>query len=166
MWTCFRYLHLFIIRSICGHEWLMLERKNFISLTHMTRRVFDFQNEGICQGAPLKKKIVKLNRHTSTFQAKKTQYKSFTLKIMFSLAVLYDCAIYIMKLLKIIQPQNIKKGKVDHFRVEFASRILFYDMNRDRDAAIRGSEAVRLSKPFAVLLSPYCQIDSYDIDNN
>ncbi|RYQ99078.1 hypothetical protein Ahy_B07g086936 [Arachis hypogaea] len=50
--------------------------------------------------------------------------------------------------------------EVDHFRVEFASRILFHEMNRDRDEAIRGSEALRLSKPSLLLLSPYCQIDS------
>ncbi|KAL4374284.1 hypothetical protein AHAS_Ahas05G0166400 [Arachis hypogaea] len=77
-----------------------------------------------------------------------------------------------MKWLEIIEPQNIKKGKcnlenwtqaeVDHFRVEYASRILFHEMNRDRDTAIKKSEAIRLSKPSAVLLSPYCQIDSDD----
>ncbi|KAL4275625.1 hypothetical protein AHAS_Ahas20G0125900 [Arachis hypogaea] len=63
----------------------------------------------------------------------------------------YDCAVY---------------AEVDHFRVEFASRILFHDMNRDRDTAIKGSEAMRLSKPSAALLSPYCQVDSYDIDSD
>ncbi|RYR64534.1 hypothetical protein Ahy_A03g010625 [Arachis hypogaea] len=56
--------------------------------------------------------------------------------------------------------------EVDHFRVEYASRILFHEMNRDRDTAIRKSEAIRLSKSSAVLLSPYCQIDSDDIDND
>ncbi|KAL4356528.1 hypothetical protein AHAS_Ahas09G0095700 [Arachis hypogaea] len=81
-----------------------------------------------------------------------------------------------MKWLEIIEPQNINKRKyewdnwtraeVDHFRVEFASRILFHDMNRDKDAAIKGSEAMRLSKPSAALLSPYCQVNSYDIDND
>ncbi|RYR33489.1 hypothetical protein Ahy_A10g048089 [Arachis hypogaea] len=59
----------------------------------------------------------------------------------------YDCAIYVMKWLKIIQPENIKRGKydwdnwtqeeVDHFRVEFASRILFNEMNQDRAETIR-----------------------------
>ncbi|KAL4286510.1 hypothetical protein AHAS_Ahas19G0093400 [Arachis hypogaea] len=88
----------------------------------------------------------------------------------------YDCAVYVMKWFEIIQPQNVNKGKyewdnwtqaeVDHFRVEFASRILFHEMNRDRDTVIRGSEAMRLSKPSAVLLSPYCQVDSYDIDSD
>ncbi|QHO43363.1 uncharacterized protein DS421_5g162170 [Arachis hypogaea] len=81
-----------------------------------------------------------------------------------------------MKWLEIIEPQNINKGKyewdnwtqaeVDHFRVEFASRILFHDMNRDRDAAIKGNEAMRLSKPSAALLSAYYQVDSYDIDSD
>ncbi|QHN85358.1 uncharacterized protein DS421_16g536720 [Arachis hypogaea] len=54
--------------------------------------------------------------------------------------------------------------EVDHFRVEYASRILFYEMNQDKAEAIRGSNAIRLSKPSSLLLSPYCQIDSNDID--
>ncbi|RYR39001.1 hypothetical protein Ahy_A09g044385 [Arachis hypogaea] len=86
----------------------------------------------------------------------------------------YECAVYVMKWLEIIEPQTVNKGKyewdnwtqVDHFRVEFASRILFHDINRDRDAAIKGSETMRLSKPSAALLSPYCQVDSYDIDSD
>ncbi|RYR24363.1 hypothetical protein Ahy_B02g057860 [Arachis hypogaea] len=49
--------------------------------------------------------------------------------------------------------------EVDHFRVEYASRILCHDMNLDKDEAIRGSNAIRLSKPSSFLLSPYCQID-------
>ncbi|RYQ82612.1 hypothetical protein Ahy_B10g101195 [Arachis hypogaea] len=69
----------------------------------------------------------------------KTEYKSFTLK---------NCT------------------DVDHFRVEFASRILFHDMNRDRDATIMESEKMRLSKPSAALLSPYYQVDSYDIESD
>ncbi|KAL4382360.1 hypothetical protein AHAS_Ahas04G0225700 [Arachis hypogaea] len=63
----------------------------------------------------------------------------------------YDCAIY---------------HEVDHFRVEYASQILFHDMNLDKAEAIRGSNAIRLSKPSSLLLSPYCQIDSKDIDTN
>ncbi|RYQ85440.1 hypothetical protein Ahy_B10g105005 [Arachis hypogaea] len=87
---------------------------------------------------------------------------------------IYDCAIYVMKWLEIIQLENIKRLKyewdnwtqdeVDHFRVEYASRILFHEMNQDKAEAIRGSNAIRLSKPFSLLLSPYCQIDSNDID--
>ncbi|KAL4305640.1 hypothetical protein AHAS_Ahas16G0098500 [Arachis hypogaea] len=102
-----------------------------------------------------RKTIMKLNRHASTF---------------------YDCVIYVMKWLEIIKSQNIKKEKykwenwtqaeVDHFRVEYASQILFHDMNRDRDTSIRECEAIRLSKPSTVLLSPYCQIDSDDIDSD
>ncbi|QHO08152.1 uncharacterized protein DS421_14g470030 [Arachis hypogaea] len=86
----------------------------------------------------------------------------------------YDCAIYVMKWLEIFEPANIKRQKyewdnwtqdeVDHFRVEYASRILFHDMNLDKDEAIRGSNAIRLSKPSSLLLSPYCQIDSQDVD--
>ncbi|RYR21907.1 hypothetical protein Ahy_B03g067201 [Arachis hypogaea] len=75
----------------------------------------------------------------------------------------YDCAIYVMKWLEIIEPQN---AEVDHFRVEFASQILFQDMNSDRDSAIKESETMRLSKPFVALLSPYCQVDSYDIESD
>ncbi|QHO13453.1 uncharacterized protein DS421_15g515680 [Arachis hypogaea] len=88
----------------------------------------------------------------------------------------YDCAIYVMKWLEIIQPENVKREKcewdnwtqeeVDHFRVEFASRILYHEMNQDRAEAIKGSDAVRLSKPSSLLLSPYCLIDSYDIDSD
>ncbi|QHN92778.1 uncharacterized protein DS421_17g586870 [Arachis hypogaea] len=86
----------------------------------------------------------------------------------------YDCAIYVMKWLEIFEPANIKRWKyewddwtqdeVDHFRVEYASWILFHDMNLDKDEAIRGSNAIRLSKPSSLLLSPYCQIDSQDVD--
>ncbi|RYR03341.1 hypothetical protein Ahy_B06g082229 [Arachis hypogaea] len=83
---------------------------------------------------------------------------------------------YVMKWLEIIEPQNLNKGKyewdnwtqaeVDHFKVEFSSRILFHDMNRDRDVAIKGSETMRLSKPSAALLSSHCQVDSYDIESD
>ncbi|QHO50658.1 uncharacterized protein DS421_1g24190 [Arachis hypogaea] len=86
----------------------------------------------------------------------------------------YDCAIYVMKWLELIEPENIKKGKyewdnwtqeeVDHYRVEYASRILFSEINRQRDQAIRESSAIRLSKPSSVLLSPFCQINSEDIE--
>ncbi|QHO08944.1 uncharacterized protein DS421_14g477030 [Arachis hypogaea] len=86
----------------------------------------------------------------------------------------YDCAIYVMKWLELIEPENIKKGKyewdnwkqeeVDHYRVEYASRILFSEMNKERDQAIRESNAIRLSKPSSVLLSPFCQINSTDIE--
>ncbi|RYQ83813.1 hypothetical protein Ahy_B10g102672 [Arachis hypogaea] len=71
----------------------------------------------------------------------------------------YDYAIYVMKWLEIFEPANIKRRKyewdnwtqheVDHFRVEYASQILFHDMNQDKAEAIRGSN-----------------IDSKDIDTN
>ncbi|KAL4380722.1 hypothetical protein AHAS_Ahas04G0061900 [Arachis hypogaea] len=86
----------------------------------------------------------------------------------------YDCAIYVMKWLELIEPENIKKGKYEwdnwkqeevyHYRVEYASQILFSEMNKQRDWAIRESSAIRLSKPSSVLLSPFCQIDSADIE--
>ncbi|RYR47611.1 hypothetical protein Ahy_A07g033554 [Arachis hypogaea] len=75
-----------------------------------------------------------------------------------------------------IRAENVKRGKyecdnwtqdeVDHYRVEYASWILFHEMNQDKVEVIRRSDAIRLSKPSSVLLSPYCQIDSYDIDTN
>ncbi|RYR39353.1 hypothetical protein Ahy_A09g044857 [Arachis hypogaea] len=50
----------------------------------------------------------------------------------------YDCAIYVMKWLELIEPENIKKRKyewdnwpqeeVDHYRMEYASRILFSEI--------------------------------------
>ncbi|RYR45682.1 hypothetical protein Ahy_A07g031489 [Arachis hypogaea] len=86
----------------------------------------------------------------------------------------YDCTIYVMKWLELIESENIKKGKyewdnwpqeeVDHYRVEYASRILFSEMNKQRDRAIRESSAIRLLKPSSVLLSPFCQINSADIE--
>ncbi|KAL4374707.1 hypothetical protein AHAS_Ahas05G0208700 [Arachis hypogaea] len=61
----------------------------------------------------------------------------------------YDCAIYVMKWLEIFESTNIKRQKyewdnwsqdeVDHFRVEYASRILFHDLNIDKHEAIRGN---------------------------
>ncbi|QHO27971.1 uncharacterized protein DS421_7g212580 [Arachis hypogaea] len=88
----------------------------------------------------------------------------------------YDCAIYVMKWLEIFEPANIKRQKyewdnwtqneVDHFRVEYASWILFHEMNQDKVEAIRRSNAIRLSKPSSLLLSPYCQIDSNDIETD
>ncbi|RYQ95141.1 hypothetical protein Ahy_B08g090193 [Arachis hypogaea] len=86
----------------------------------------------------------------------------------------YDCAIYVMKWLELIEPENIKRGKyewdnwpqeeVDHYRVEYASRILFSELNKERDQAIRASNAIRLSKPSSILLSPFCQIKSTDVE--
>ncbi|RYQ85707.1 hypothetical protein Ahy_B10g105297 [Arachis hypogaea] len=54
--------------------------------------------------------------------------------------------------------------EVDHYRVEYASRILFSELNKERDQAIRASNAIRLSKPSSVLLSPFCQIKSTDVE--
>ncbi|RYR18589.1 hypothetical protein Ahy_B03g063214 [Arachis hypogaea] len=86
----------------------------------------------------------------------------------------YDCAIYVMKWLELIEPENIKREKykwdnwpqeeVDHYRVEYASRILFNELNKERDQAIRASNAIRLSKPSSILLSPFCQINSTDVE--
>ncbi|RYR23680.1 hypothetical protein Ahy_B03g068871 [Arachis hypogaea] len=98
--------------------------------------ICNFENEGICWGTPLKKKDHEIEPPYINISGQK---------------ISYDYAIY---------------EEVDHFRVEFVSRILFHEMNQDRAKAIRGNEAVRLSKASSLLLSPYCQIDSYDIDSD
>ncbi|KAL4330242.1 hypothetical protein AHAS_Ahas13G0380500 [Arachis hypogaea] len=87
----------------------------------------------------------------------------------------YDYAIYVMKWLELIDPKNIKKTKyswknwrqdeVDHFRVEYALIILFDEMNQLRDKTIEECEAIRLFKPSAALLRPYCTLKSSDIDS-
>ncbi|QHO56412.1 uncharacterized protein DS421_3g73480 [Arachis hypogaea] len=59
---------------------------------------------------------------------------------------------------------NTFVDEVDHFRVEYASRILFHNMNLEKHEAIRRSNTIRLSKPSSLLLSSYCQIDSQDVD--
>ncbi|RYR04590.1 hypothetical protein Ahy_B06g084364 [Arachis hypogaea] len=55
--------------------------------------------------------------------------------------------------------------EVDHFRVEYASLILFGEINQLKNKAIQESEAIRLSKPSIVLLSPYCTLESGDTDS-
>ncbi|RYR31764.1 hypothetical protein Ahy_B01g056663 [Arachis hypogaea] len=75
----------------------------------------------------------------------------------------FDCAIYVMKWLEVLELENIKKEKYDW---ENWTQILFHEMNQDRDRAIREIEGIRLSKPSAALLSPYCQLGSNDIDND
>ncbi|RYR34540.1 hypothetical protein Ahy_A10g049491 [Arachis hypogaea] len=99
--------------------------------------------------APLKRKDQEIEPPHINISCQKTMYKSFTLKI--NLSYIYDCAIY---------------DDVDHYRVEYASRILFHEMNQDKAEAIRESDTIRLCKPSSLLLSPYCQIDSNDIDTD
>ncbi|RYR73647.1 hypothetical protein Ahy_A02g008087 [Arachis hypogaea] len=55
--------------------------------------------------------------------------------------------------------------EVDHLKVEYASLILFDEINRLRDKAIQECKAIRQSKPSAVLLSPYCEFHSKNIDS-
>ncbi|QHO05975.1 uncharacterized protein DS421_14g450670 [Arachis hypogaea] len=112
-------------------------------------------------GAPLKRKDQEIEPPYINISGQKTSY---------------DYVIYVMKWLEIIQPKNVKRWRyewdnwtqdeVDHYRVEYASRILFHEMNQDKAEAIRGSDAIRLSKPSSLLLSPYNQIDSNDIDTD
>ncbi|RYR40167.1 hypothetical protein Ahy_A09g045853 [Arachis hypogaea] len=151
--------HRYIFAPVCHsqHWWLWLadtrKRKFYIYML----------------GAPLKTrdKDKEIKPPYLNISGQKTRYKSFTLKI--KLSYIYDCAIY----LEIFELANIKRQKyewdnwtqneVDHFRVEYAFRILFHEMNQDKAEAIRGSNAIRLSKPSSLLLSPYCQIDFNDI---
>ncbi|RYR40481.1 hypothetical protein Ahy_A09g046238 [Arachis hypogaea] len=80
----------------------------------------------------------------------------------------YDCAIYVMKWLELIEPENIKKGStngiIGHRRrwttIEWSMLPGYYS----RDWAIRESSAIRLSKPSSVLLNLFCQINSADIE--
>ncbi|RYR28711.1 hypothetical protein Ahy_B01g052864 isoform A [Arachis hypogaea] len=165
-----RYIFAPIFHS--QHWWLWLadtrKRKFYILDPYHTRSPSDertalntFIGYSICWGAPLKRrdKDKEIEPPYINISGQKTSY---------------DCAIYVMKWLEIIQPENIKRLKyewdnwtqdeVDHYRVEYASRILFNEMNQDKAEAIRGSNVIRLSKPSSLLLSPYCQINSNDID--
>ncbi|RYQ83666.1 hypothetical protein Ahy_B10g102431 [Arachis hypogaea] len=54
---------------------------------------------------------------------------------------------------------------IDHFKVEYAFLILFDEMNQLRDKAIEECEVIWLLKPSAALLSPYCTLESTDIDS-
>ncbi|RYR15000.1 hypothetical protein Ahy_B04g071723 [Arachis hypogaea] len=170
-------LHRYIFAPVCHsqHWWLWLadtrKRKFYIVDPYYTKSPSDERTSlntfivswVICWGAPLKTRD------------KDKEIEPPYLNISGQEAS-YDCAIYVMKWLEILQPANIKRRKyecenwtqdeVDHFRVEYASRILFHDMNLDKAEAIRGSNAIRLSKPSSLLLSPYCQMDSKDIDTD
>ncbi|QHO13398.1 uncharacterized protein DS421_15g515220 [Arachis hypogaea] len=87
----------------------------------------------------------------------------------------YDCGIYVMKWLKTIDPRKIKSGKrykykawtqkeIDEFRYQYSPNLLLHEMNKIRDQVIWESEAIRLSKPSAVLSSPYCKFTSGNLD--
>ncbi|RYR38118.1 hypothetical protein Ahy_A09g043073 [Arachis hypogaea] len=91
--------------------------------------------------------LEKINKKTLKFPSKNTETKEERLFKKLSLYFKFDWAVYVMKWLEIIEPKNIKKGKydwenwtqaeVDHFRVEYALRILFDEMNQLRDRAIK-----------------------------
>ncbi|QHO49721.1 uncharacterized protein DS421_1g16450 [Arachis hypogaea] len=164
--------YIFALVFHLGHWWLWL-----INTTKRKCQILDplhkkapsderkdinkFTIDNICRGEPLAK------------GENEKKIKASYVKIS-GQKISYDCAIYVMKWLELIEPENIKKGKcewdnwpqeeVDHYRVEYASRILFSEMNKQRDWAIRESSAIRLSKPSSVLLSPFCQINSADIE--
>ncbi|RYR65989.1 hypothetical protein Ahy_A03g011915 [Arachis hypogaea] len=122
-----------------------------MNLNKFIVRICNFKNETICWGTPLKRKDQKIEPPYINISGQK---------------ISYDCAIYVMNWLEIIHPENVKREKykydnwtedeVDYYRVEYASRILFHEMNQDKAEAIRGSDAIRLSKPSSLLLSPYC----------
>ncbi|KAL4371235.1 hypothetical protein AHAS_Ahas06G0145500 [Arachis hypogaea] len=81
-----------------------------------------------------------------------------------------------MKWLEIVDPKKIKKRKihmeelkteqVDHFRLEYASLILFDEINQLKGKAIEESIAIKLFKSSATLLSPYRRFTSGDIKVN
>ncbi|RYQ82600.1 hypothetical protein Ahy_B10g101183 isoform A [Arachis hypogaea] len=88
----------------------------------------------------------------------------------------YDCGIYVMKWLKIIDPRKIKSGKrykykawtqqeIDDFRYQYDPNLMLHEMNKIRDQVIWKSEAIRLPKPSVVLSSPYCKFTSGDLDS-
>ncbi|QHO55964.1 uncharacterized protein DS421_3g69590 [Arachis hypogaea] len=102
--------------------------------TNKPFRVEDYQIMRVyARGAPLKRKDQEIHPPYMNISGQKTSY---------------DCAIYVMKWLDIIQPENVKRGKyewdnwtqdeVNHYIVEYASRILFNEMNHDKVEAIRG----------------------------
>ncbi|QHN83594.1 uncharacterized protein DS421_20g706070 [Arachis hypogaea] len=172
--------HRYIFAPVCysGHWWLWVidtTKRRFYILDPLHKKAPSNERKQLNKftgyvisrmrayagGAPLKKKENELEIK-STYVNISGQKSS------------YDCAIYVMKWLELIEPENIKRAKyewdnwpqdeVDHYRVEYASRILFSEMNKERDQAIRASNAIRLSKPSSVLLSPFCQINSTDIE--
>ncbi|RYR55152.1 hypothetical protein Ahy_A06g030398 [Arachis hypogaea] len=97
----------------------IMKLNKFITYSFLYSTLF-FVFRGYIPGASLKKKDREIEPPYIDISGQKTDY---------------DCAIYVMKWLEIIEPQNVKKEKyewdnwaqaeVDHFRVEFASRILF-----------------------------------------
>ncbi|RYR51057.1 hypothetical protein Ahy_A06g026115 [Arachis hypogaea] len=163
--------HRYSFAPICHkeHWWLWVadtrKRKTFVlDLFHKTCPADERKDINIFAymlRAPLKKHDKKIN----------TPYINIS-----GQQISYDCAIYVMKWLEIIQSEQIKRGKyewdnwtqdkVDHSRVEYASQILFHEMNEDKTEAIRRSNAIRLSRPSSLLLSPFCQIGSTDIETD
>ncbi|RYR61759.1 hypothetical protein Ahy_A04g018963 [Arachis hypogaea] len=131
-----------IFAPVCylEHWWLWVadvRKKKFFVLDpyHKTcpceprMKCISVQNKGyviskmrVYVGAPLKKTIVKIELPYIDISGQK---------------IIYDCAVYVMKWLEIIQGKyewdNWTQAKVDHFRVEFVSRILFHKMNRERE---------------------------------
>ncbi|RYQ94742.1 hypothetical protein Ahy_B08g089676 [Arachis hypogaea] len=172
--------HRYIFAPVCysGHWWLWVidtTKRRFYILDPLHKKAPSNERKQLNKftgyvisrirayagGAPLKKKENEL-------EIKVTYVNISGQKLS------YDCAIYVMKWLELIEPENIKRAKyewdnwpqdeVDHYRVEYASRILFSEMNKERDQEIRASNAIRLSKPSSLLLSPFCQINSTDIE--
>ncbi|QHO06834.1 uncharacterized protein DS421_14g458260 [Arachis hypogaea] len=57
------------------------------------------------------------------------------------------------------------KNEIDDFRYQYGLNLLLHEINKIRDQVIWKSEAIRLSKPSAVLSSPYCKFTSGDLDS-
>ncbi|QHO09476.1 uncharacterized protein DS421_14g481580 [Arachis hypogaea] len=173
-------LHPYIFAPVCysGHWWLWLidtkkRRCHILDPLHKKAPGEERKKVNKFTGYVFSRLITYAGGEPLKKGEKEKEIKSSYVKISGQKSS-YDCTIYVMKWMELIEPENIKKGKyewdnwpqeeVDHYRVEYASRILFNEMNKERDRAIRESNAIRLSKPSSVLLSPFCQIYSADIE--
>ncbi|RYR03139.1 hypothetical protein Ahy_B06g081978 [Arachis hypogaea] len=148
------YLPQFAMCSIGGYGWWMLKRRNFMSLTHQTKNFLQKTTEinkfvgfiisqmRVFFGEkPLINNDESVEAPYVNISGQRTTYQTFLFNKFY-------CDF----------------EQVDHFRVEYASLILFDKMNQLKDKAIQESETIRLSKSFVALLSSYNTFESADID--
>ncbi|MED6127926.1 hypothetical protein PIB30_092709 [Stylosanthes scabra] len=92
----------------------------------------------------------------------------------------YDCGVYVMKWMELIDPTvlidcskgnkeyNIEtwpKPKLEEFRKKIVAKIMLSDANAWRVETIRKANGMRNTRPVPVLLSPYVQMSSADLDS-
>ncbi|RYR51044.1 hypothetical protein Ahy_A06g026098 isoform C [Arachis hypogaea] len=65
----------------------------------------------------------------------------------------------------ISQMRVYARDEIDDFRYQYGLNLLLHEMNKIRDQMIWKSKAIRLSKPSAVLSSPYCKFTYGDLDS-